>query len=172
MRYRVLGPTQAVRPDGTPVPVGGARLRALLAALALRAGHTVPASALVDDVWADAPPADATGALQALVGRLRRALGADAVASVDGGYRLDARPDDVDVFRFDRLVGEGCRALADGDAAKASAVLADALALWTGDPLADLPERAADGARWEARRLDARRAGAGAALALGRAEQA
>ncbi|MEU1332041.1 BTAD domain-containing putative transcriptional regulator [Streptomyces sp. NPDC005865] len=172
MRYRVLGPTQAVRPDGTPVPVGGVRLRALLAALALRAGHTVPASALVDDVWADEPPADATGALQALVGRLRRALGADAVASVDGGYRLDARPDDVDVFRFDRLVGEGCRALADGDAAKASAVLADALALWTGQPLADLPERAADGARWEARRLDARRAGAGAALALGRAEQA
>ncbi|MEV7191480.1 BTAD domain-containing putative transcriptional regulator [Streptomyces sp. NPDC093510] len=171
MRYRVLGPTRAVRPDGTPVPVGGARLRALLTALALHAGRPVPAPALVDEVWAGEPPADAVGALQALVGRLRRALGADAVVSVDGGYRLGARPDDVDVFRFDRLVGEGGRALADGDAAKAASVLDDALALWTGEPLADLPERTADAARWRARHLDAHRARMTAALALGEGER-
>ncbi|NDZ92381.1 winged helix-turn-helix domain-containing protein, partial [Streptomyces sp. SID10115] len=104
MRYRVLGTTRATRPDGTPVPVGGARLRALLTALALRPGALVPAQTLVDDVWTgDDSPADATGALQALVARLRRALGADAVASADGGYRLHAHPDDIDVFRFDRL---------------------------------------------------------------------
>ncbi|NYV78602.1 SARP family transcriptional regulator, partial [Streptomyces sp. UH6] len=41
MRYRVLGTTQATRPDGTPVPVGGARLRALLTLLALRPGRVV-----------------------------------------------------------------------------------------------------------------------------------
>ncbi|MEU5577685.1 BTAD domain-containing putative transcriptional regulator [Streptomyces huasconensis] len=171
MRYRVLGPTRAVRADGTTVPVGGARLRALLAALALRAGRSVPAAALVDEVWGADPPADASGALQALVGRLRRTLGADSVASADGGYRLCAHPDDVDVFRFDRLVGEGSRALADGDPAKAADLLDDALALWTGEPLADLPDRTADVARWQARRLDARRAGLTAALALGRAAQ-
>ncbi|MGV9879966.1 ATP-binding protein [Streptomyces sp. NPDC003006] len=171
MRYRVLGPARAVRPDGSPVPVGGARLRALLAALALRAGRAVPAPVLVDDVWAAEPPADAAGALQALVGRLRRILGADAVVSVDGGYRLRAGPDDIDVFRFDRLTGEGSRALADGDPAKAAALLDDALALWGGEPLADLPDRTADAARWHARRLDARRAGLTAALALGQAEQ-
>ncbi|WP_223774283.1 BTAD domain-containing putative transcriptional regulator [Streptomyces sp. 135] len=171
MRYRVLGTTRAVRADGTSVPIGGARLRALLAALALRADRAVPAAVLVDEVWGAEPPADASGALQALVGRLRRALGADRVASVDGGYRLCASPDDVDVFRFDRLVGEGGRALADGDPAKASALLDDALALWSGEALADLPDRAADAARWQARRLDARRAGLTAALALGRAEQ-
>ncbi|MEV0259539.1 BTAD domain-containing putative transcriptional regulator [Streptomyces sp. NPDC050732] len=171
MRYRVLGPTRAVRADGTTVPVGGARLRALLTALALHAGRPVPAPALVDEVWTGEPPADAAGALQALVGRLRRALGADAVASVDGGYRLSARPDDVDAFRFDRLVGEGGRALADGDPAKAAAVLDDALALWTGEPLADLPERTADTARLHARHLDARRARTAAALALGEGER-
>ncbi|MEU5895779.1 ATP-binding protein [Streptomyces venezuelae] len=168
MRYRVLGTTRATRPDGTPVPVGGARLRALLTALALRPGALVPAQTLVDDVWTgDDSPADATGALQALVARLRRALGADAVASADGGYRLHAHPDDIDVFRFDRLVADGTRALADGDAAKAATALDDALALWTGDPLADLPERTADAARWQARHLDARRARMTAALALG-----
>ncbi|WP_433455830.1 BTAD domain-containing putative transcriptional regulator [Streptomyces sp. CA-142005] len=171
VRYRLLGTTQVLRPDGTAVPVGGARLRALLGVLALRAGRTVPVGVLVDEVWGADPPADAAGALQALVGRLRRTLGADAVASAEGGYRLTAAPDDVDLSRFERLTGDGLRALADGDPAKAAAVLDDALALWHGPALADLPDHAAEAARWETRRLDALRARHTAALALGHAEQ-
>ncbi|WP_455567359.1 AfsR/SARP family transcriptional regulator [Streptomyces coelicoflavus] len=170
MRYRILGTTQVLRPDGTAVPLGGARLRALLTVLALRAGRAVPAGLLVEEVWDGDPPADALGALQALVGRLRRALGAEAVASADGGYRLTAAPDDVDLHRFDRLSGEGARALADGDPAKAAVVLDDALALWHGPVLADLPDRTADAARWETRHLDALRARHTAALDLGQAE--
>ncbi|MFF4897215.1 BTAD domain-containing putative transcriptional regulator [Streptomyces sp. NPDC001068] len=172
VRYRILGTTQALRPDGTAVPVGGARLRALLTVLALRPGRAVPAGLLVDEVWGEDPPADAAGALQALVGRLRRALGADAVASTDGGYRLAAAPDDIDLHRFERLTGEALRALADGDPAKAAAVLDDALALWHGPALADLPDRTAEAARVDVRRLDALRARHAAALALGHAEQA
>ncbi|MFG2632666.1 BTAD domain-containing putative transcriptional regulator [Streptomyces sp. NPDC048362] len=172
VRYRLLGTTQAIRPDGTAVPVGGARLRALLSVLALRAGRTVPVGVLVDEVWDAGPPADAAGALQALVGRLRRALGATAVASVDGGYRLTAAPDDIDLVRFDRLTADGLRALADGDAPKAAAVLDEALALWQGPALADLPGHTAEAARWESRRLDALRARHAAAVALGQAEQA
>ncbi|MFF4114159.1 BTAD domain-containing putative transcriptional regulator [Streptomyces sp. NPDC001714] len=171
VRYAILGTTQVLRPDGTAVPVGGSRLRALLTVLALRAGRGVPAGLLVDEVWGDEPPADATGALQALVGRLRRALGADAIDSTDGGYRLAAAPDDVDLHRFERLTGEGLRALADGDPAKAATVLDDALALWHGPPLADLPDRTAEAARVDVRRLDALRARHTAALALGQAEQ-
>ncbi|MYT01496.1 MULTISPECIES: BTAD domain-containing putative transcriptional regulator [Streptomyces] len=171
VRYRVLGTTQALRPDGTPVPVGGARLRALLTVLALRPARTLPAAVLVGEVWHGDPPADATGALQALVGRLRRALGADAVESVHGGYRLAAVADDVDAHRFERLAGEGLRALADGDPAKAAVVLDDALALWHGPALADLPDRTAEAARWETRRLDVRRARLTAALSLGQADQ-
>ncbi|MEV7500580.1 BTAD domain-containing putative transcriptional regulator [Streptomyces sp. NPDC093018] len=172
VRYRLLGPTQALRPDGTAVPVGGARLRALLSVLALRAGRTVPVGVLVDEVWGADPPADAAGALQALVGRLRRALGADAVASADGGYRLAAAADDIDLTRFDRLTGDGLTALAEGDPAKAAGLLDDALALWHGQALADLPDRTAEAARWETRRLDAQRARHTAALALGQAEGA
>ncbi|MGW0794869.1 AfsR/SARP family transcriptional regulator [Streptomyces sp. NPDC002692] len=171
VRYRILGTTQALRTDGTAVPVGGARLRALLTVLALRPGRTVPAAVLVDEVWDGDPPADASAALQALVGRLRRALGADAVGSADGGYRLAAAPDDIDLHRFERLAGEGARALADGDPAKAAVILDDALALWHGPALADLPDRAAEAVRWETRRLDVRRARLAAALALGQAEQ-
>ncbi|MFF1445225.1 BTAD domain-containing putative transcriptional regulator [Streptomyces sp. NPDC058295] len=171
VRYRILGTTQALRTDGVPVAVGGARLRALLAVLALRAGRSVPAGLLVEEVWAGDPPADAPGALQALVGRLRRALGAGAIDSAEGGYRLAAAPDDVDLHRFERLTGDGIRALADGDPAKAAVVLDDALALWQGPALADLPDRAAEAARWEARRLDAVRARHTAAIALGQAER-
>ncbi|MFJ7072825.1 AfsR/SARP family transcriptional regulator [Streptomyces sp. NPDC098781] len=171
VRYRILGTTQVLRPDGRPVPVGGARLRALLTVLALRAGRTVPVGLLVDEVWGGEPPADATGALQALVGRLRRALGPDAILSTEGGYRLAAAPDDIDLHRFERLVGDGTRALADGDPAKAAGVLDDALALWRGPALADLPDHTAEAVRQQTRRLDALRARHAAALALGHAEQ-
>ncbi|MFB6553702.1 BTAD domain-containing putative transcriptional regulator [Streptomyces sp. NPDC056405] len=170
VRYRILGTTQVLRPDGTAVPVGGARLRALLTVLALRPGRTVPAGLLVQEVWDGDPPADAPGALQALVGRLRRTLGAGAVASADGGYRLAAGPEDVDLHRFDRLAGEGARALADGDPAKAAVALDDALTLWRGPALVDLPDRTAEAARWETRHLDVLRARHTAALDLGQAE--
>ncbi|MEU3609132.1 BTAD domain-containing putative transcriptional regulator [Streptomyces sp. NPDC035033] len=173
MRYHLLGPTRVTAADGTEPPVGGPRVRALLAALALRPGRAVPVPALVDEVWhGDEPPADAVAALQALVGRLRKALGRDRVRSAEGGYRLAADREDVDLFRFDRLTADGSAALAAGDPGRAAALLDEALALWTGPVLADLPDRHAEAARWEARRLDARRARLGAALALGRAADA
>ncbi|MET9516559.1 BTAD domain-containing putative transcriptional regulator [Streptomyces sp. NPDC002994] len=171
MRYRILGPTQALRDDGTPVPVGGARLRALLTVLALRPGRTVTTGALTGEVWNGEPPADATGALQALVARLRRALGRATIASTDGGYRLCADPEDVDLYRFERLAGEGARALDAGDPGKSAELLDEALALWRGPVLAGLPDRTAEAARWETRRLAARRARLTALLALGRPEE-
>ncbi|NBE54777.1 AfsR family transcriptional regulator [Streptomyces sp. YC537] len=169
MRYSILGTTQAVRADGGPVPVGGARLRALLTVLALSPGRTVPVARLVADVWDGDEPADANAALQALVGRLRRSLGHAAVESADGGYRLSAAPDDVDAHRFERLAGEGARALRDGDPVKATALLDEALGLWRGPALADLPDRLAEVGRLDARHLDARKARLAAALGLGRA---
>ncbi|MFJ8665663.1 AfsR/SARP family transcriptional regulator [Streptomyces sp. NPDC093600] len=172
MRYSVLGPVRVHTADGTSVAVGGPRLRALLTVLALRAGRTVPVAVLVDEVWDGEPPADATAALQALVGRLRRVLGREAVVSAEGGYRLAGGPDDVDAHRFERLVTEGVRSLDTGDPGRAAALLDEALGLWRGPALADLPDRATEAARWEARRLDARRARLGAALALGEAASA
>ncbi|WP_326743174.1 BTAD domain-containing putative transcriptional regulator [Streptomyces sp. NBC_01768] len=172
MRYCILGTTRALRDDGTAVTIGGARLRALLTVLALRPGRTVPAAVLVDEVWDGEPPADAVGALQALVGRLRRAVGHDAIVSADSGYRLAAEPDAVDLHRFERLAGEGARALEEGDPVKARTVLDDALVLWRGPVLADLPDRLTEAARWEARRLDARRNRLRAVLALGRPDEA
>lgn len=172
VRYCILGTTRALRDDGTAVALGGARLRALLTVLALHPGRTVPAGVLVGEVWDGDPPADAAGALQALVGRLRRALGRSAVESVEGGYRLAAEQDAVDLHRFERLAGEGSRALEQGDPVEAVTVLDEALALWGGPPLDDLPDRAAPASRLESRRLGARRARLEALRVLGRADEA
>ncbi|MFG2191299.1 BTAD domain-containing putative transcriptional regulator [Streptomyces sp. NPDC048639] len=172
MRYGILGTTQAHDDDGNPVTLGGVRLRALLTALALEPGRVRTAEALIAEVWGGAPPVDAAGALHALVGRLRRALGHAAVGSVEGGYRLHAERDAVDLCRFERLAGEGARALADGDATGAAALLDEALALWRGPALADLPDSGGAAAGAEARRLEARRCRVAADLDLGRADRA
>ncbi|MEV7444666.1 BTAD domain-containing putative transcriptional regulator [Streptomyces sp. NPDC091204] len=169
MRYAILGTAQAIHDDGTPVGVGGARLRALLTALALRPGRVVPAALLVAEVWDGDPPADAPAALQALVARLRRALGHAAVRSAEGGYQLAADREDVDLYRFERLARAAAETL---DPAEAAARYEEALALWRGPALADLPDPGAESARWETVRMDARRGRLAAALALGQAEQA
>ncbi|MGW1412012.1 ATP-binding protein [Streptomyces sp. NPDC002403] len=141
MRYLILGVTEARDENGTALSVSGTRLRALLAALALRAGRAVPVADLVDDVWAADPPHDAPAALQALVGRLRRVLGRDAVASTQGGYRLTAGPEEIDLYVFERLSRQGAEELDAGDPATAARTLRTALALWRGPALADLPDR-------------------------------
>ncbi|MFD4604130.1 BTAD domain-containing putative transcriptional regulator [Streptomyces sp. NPDC058464] len=174
MRYRILGVAQASDDQGTPIPVGGPRLRALLTVLALHPTRTLTPETLIEEIWAadDDPPQDAPAALQALVGRLRRSLGKGAITSGPGGYRLTAAEDDIDLYVFERQVREGARALAVGDPAAAHRLLTAALALWRGPALADLPDRTAAAARPEALRLEATRARADAALRLGRAVDA
>ncbi|MEV7772447.1 BTAD domain-containing putative transcriptional regulator [Kitasatospora sp. NPDC086791] len=167
MHYGILGTTTAHHDDGTPVPLGGARLRALLAALALRQGRPVPADLLVDEVWDAAPPQDSSAALQTLVGRLRRTVGREEIGSGPAGYWLTGPG--TDLTDFQRLSAEGRRALDAGDHALAAERLRAALALWRGPALADLPDRTGPAVRLEAQREEARRHRITADLGLGRA---
>ncbi|SFW59645.1 BTAD domain-containing putative transcriptional regulator [Amycolatopsis australiensis] len=137
MRVALLGPLRVTDDEGTPIDIGGARLRMLLARLALDAGRAVPADALIDGLWGAGPPADAANALQSLVSRLRKAL-PGPVESGPGGYRLAVTPDDVDAERFERLAADGRRELAAGRDARAAELLTEALELWQGDALADV----------------------------------
>ncbi|MCR3751049.1 BTAD domain-containing putative transcriptional regulator [Lentzea californiensis] len=97
MRVDVLGPLRVVAEDGAPVEVRGKRLRWLLIRLAVEPGTVVAPDRLIADLWPDEPPVDGAAALQSLVSRLRRVLGAAVISSHAAGYRLDAETD-VEVF--------------------------------------------------------------------------
>ncbi|UPK76642.1 winged helix-turn-helix domain-containing protein [Nocardioidaceae bacterium SCSIO 66511] len=132
IEIRLSGTIAALR-DGTPAPIPGTRVRALLAMLALSTGRTVSVSTLSLGLWGDDPPARIRGSLQTYVARLRRVLGANAVATDSIGYRLDLPVDAVDLLRFERL------ASVSDDAADAADRLDAALALWVGDPFGVAP---------------------------------
>ena len=97
MRINLLGPLQLCADTGTPVEVGGARLRRLLIRLALEPGRTVTVGRLSDALWEGEPPARAANALQALVSRLRRAGLVDSVRGAKGGYHLAKEPSVITV---------------------------------------------------------------------------
>lgn len=139
MRIGLLGELEVLDDAGRAVPVAGAKLRALLAVLALHVGRVVPADQLIEALWGDEPPTDARNSLQGLVSKLRRILGAaDLVVMRGDGYALDLPADATDVARFERSAVEGRAMAAAGDLARAVEVLAGADALWRGEALADL----------------------------------
>lgn len=137
----MLGSFEVRTDDGALADVPGARLRGLLVALALRPGHVVPKATLVDWIWGEHPPADATNALHRLVSRLRKALPDRSVEGRTNGYRLTVEPDAVDAVRFERLVGQA----RDDDDPRRVRLLREALALWRGAAMQDvgLPDSAA-----------------------------
>ena len=138
MRVGLLGGLEVLDDDERDVVVAGAKLRALLALLALHAGRVVPAEQIVDALWGEHPPAAVRNGLQGLASKLRRALGsAERVAMRGGGYALELAPEAIDVNRFEQLVGAGQTAAADGDPSRAVALLAEADSLWRGEALAD-----------------------------------
>ena len=154
-----------------PVPVRGAKQRALLALLALRRGQPVSADRLIDVLWGDGQAANPANALQAQIGQLRRTLGAAAILTTEAGYALAAGPDEVDVVRFEQLVAKGQRLAAGGEMAPASAVLGEALGLRRGEPLAEFTYAGffdAERARLDELTLVAIESRAGADLGLGR----
>ncbi|MHA5051778.1 BTAD domain-containing putative transcriptional regulator [Streptomyces sp. SD15] len=168
MRFGILGPLDIRTEDGSPVDPGGPRPRALLTLLLLQAGRTISTERLTDCLYGAAPPAGAVNALQSQVSRLRKRLGPHTeIEAGPTGYRLAVSPDAVDAHRFERLSREGHAALTQGDHTGAAAVLREALALWRGPALADLPDAHAQVSRLEELRLAAVQDRVDAELALG-----
>jgi DNA-binding SARP family transcriptional activator len=140
MRFRVLGPLQVLSSEGWQT-IGARKWRSLLAALLLQPGRTVSVDTLTDAIWGDDPPAKATNLVSIYVLRLRRLLGdpdGQLLVTRAPGYFIRAEPDDVDVARFEELADEGRRTLP-ADPERAAALLGEALQLWTGEALADIP---------------------------------
>ncbi|WP_377644118.1 BTAD domain-containing putative transcriptional regulator [Oryzobacter terrae] len=152
----------------------GPRDRAALQVLVLRQGSPVRADTIAEALWGDDPPASAGKVVQGCVVRLRRALGASAIETTEGGYRLHLHRDEVDAVRFAELVARARTLLAEGQPDRADYVLTRATDLWRGEPFVDLADW--EPARIEAERLmeqrrDAEELGAEVCLALGRHEE-
>ncbi|MGW0522172.1 BTAD domain-containing putative transcriptional regulator [Crossiella sp. NPDC003009] len=156
IEFRVLGPLE-VRAGGRPLVIGAAKQRALLAALLLRAGEEVRVGELVATLWESAPPVNPRAALHTYVNRIRQAMAQPSlIATTEHGYRLDLDPEQLDLFRLRGLIASAERARAAEDREGERAHLAEALALWRGPALADIPSeplRQTDGARLAEQRL-------------------
>ena len=166
MQIRLLGPLE-VRDGERVIALPRRQQRALLAALALRAGEVVSTDRLIAELWGEQAPASATGSLQNTVAALRKLLGRDVLLTQSPGYRLAISRDDVDANRFEALLAEAREA----SPTRKVELLREALELWRGPALADLDEE--EFARLEARSLDELRIGTqedlfDAELALGR----
>jgi DNA-binding SARP family transcriptional activator len=131
--FRILGPLEVVGDEG-PLALGGQKQRALLGLLLMRAGEVVATERLVDQLWGEQPPKTATTSLQNLVSQLRKLLGPDTLVTRPPGYVLQIDVVSLDLGRFEQLVADARGT----DATTRAAKLREALALWRGQPLADL----------------------------------
>jgi DNA-binding SARP family transcriptional activator/Tfp pilus assembly protein PilF len=134
LRVAVLGPLQVSR-DGVAVTVPPGKTALLLTVLALSPGQPVSVDELASWIWGEQLPERVRGALQTLVLRVRGALGATAITTTEGGYRLEIEPGHVDLTRFRQLVTAAGRADGPG---QARGLLDEALGLWRGELLAGL----------------------------------
>ncbi|MFL5929977.1 MAG: BTAD domain-containing putative transcriptional regulator [Gaiellaceae bacterium] len=170
VEVRLLGPLE--------VDVAGRRLelrrnkqRAVLALLALRPGEVVSRDRIVDELWGERPPKAAVASLQNVISDLRKALSPQLLVTQAPGYALALKPEAVDARRFEAAVDDAGAAVGPEDRVR---LLGAALALWRGEPLADVELgtfAAAEASRLEELRAAAREAQLEAELDLGRHAQ-
>jgi DNA-binding SARP family transcriptional activator/DNA-binding beta-propeller fold protein YncE len=141
VEFRILGPVEVVS-DGRVVALGSLKQRALLALLLLHVNEVVSRERLTEDLWAERAPETAAASLHTYVSQLRKLLEARngeprVLLTRAPGYLLALDPDQLDLTRFERLAREGKHELAVNDAQAAAGILAEALSLWRGPPLAE-----------------------------------
>jgi DNA-binding SARP family transcriptional activator len=141
--FGLLGPLR-VRDGTRQVSVSAPRQRVLLAALLLNAGQVVSLGTLAETLWEGGSPAGARGALHSAVQRLRSTLdpsGASLIETRPPGYLIQVDDARLDVREFGVLAARGHTAAAAGAWAQAASLLREALGLWRGEPLADVPSQ-------------------------------
>ena len=130
MGIELLGP---LRVDGTVVSLQR-RDQVVLSALAVRAGDVLSADQLAEASWGETPPSSWPKQIQGSVLRLRRALGAESIATTTAGYRLTVANGDLDCRRFEELIARGRALAVDGELDRAAMAFGRALELWRGAP--------------------------------------
>nr|AFU65883.1 DacT1 [Dactylosporangium sp. SC14051] len=146
MIFRVLGPLEVIINGQSETPTAH-KVRWTLGLFLLRANQVVDRAAIIDELWGEHPPRSAVTTAQTYVYQLRkkfhrhfRNLGSgELIETRPPGYVLRVDPGEIDAFRFERLSEEGQALLAAGHAEQAARRLREALSLWRGPVLADLP---------------------------------
>ncbi|GAA1936291.1 AfsR/SARP family transcriptional regulator [Kitasatospora viridis] len=142
MIFGILGPLLVEDSEG-PRTLAAPKQRVLLASLLLRPNRVVPVADLLDRLWGEHHPASATATLHNHVARLRRSLGSEAGARVRTrapGYLVEILDDrELDLARFQELRTTAAAAAQEGDLHRAAALLRQALGLWRGNALSDVP---------------------------------
>jgi len=130
--------------DGTHMPLGAPKQRAVLAMLVINRNRPVSVDSLTNAVWGLDPVPAARTSIQSYVSTLRRLLrtaGVDpyaVLASAPPGYRLSVADTQCDLGRFVSGKTAGTQAAAAGRFEEASAHLSAALGEWRGPVLHDL----------------------------------
>ena len=138
--FCLLGPL-LVRSGGAAVPVQRGKQQAVLAALLLRAGKVVSLDELAEILWESEQPPSARVTIRNYVMRLRQALadtGGSRISTQPPGYLIRVEPDELDVARFESLLGAAREAARDSSWDTAAAQSRAALLLWRGEPLSDV----------------------------------
>src|ERR671934_2277048 len=104
--FRLLGPLKA-SVGGEPIRLAAPKPRALLALLLLNRNRVVPTERLIDELWGDEPPTQATKTLQVYVSQLRKALGPERLVTRAPGYELRVADGELDLDRFEEIVRTG-----------------------------------------------------------------
>lgn len=175
-RFRILGPLE-VWTGQAWTGIGAPKWRSLLAVLLINDGRVVPTGRLIAELWDDSPPAGATNLVSIYALRLRRLIGDEhgrVLRTRAPGYQLVLEPGDLDASRFEMLAAEGRQALSGQATERGADLLAQALGLWRGDALVDVPPSplvTAEAGRLELARLDAQELRIGADIGCGRHAQ-
>jgi DNA-binding SARP family transcriptional activator/streptogramin lyase len=145
MDVNILGSLEIRGREGREIRLPAGREQSLFVLLLIHRGDVVSTDRIVEALWGERAPGTAMKAVQGYVSHLRRALepeheSADArgpLVTQSPGYALRADSIAVDATRFERLAGDGRRALEDESAGDAVLLLDEALALWRGPALAE-----------------------------------
>src|SRR3989442_360599 len=120
MEFRILGPLE-VWEAGQAVTLSGAKPRALLAILLIHANRVVAADRLIDLLWDETPSDTVNNTLQVCVSKLRRNLEPghvhgsphQVVIGQPPGYLIRVDREQLDLTKFESLVGEARQSMAD-----------------------------------------------------------
>ncbi|MGW8970464.1 AfsR/SARP family transcriptional regulator [Streptomyces platensis] len=142
VKIKLLGTLEVSR---TP-EMTAAKLRQVLALLAVNTNTMVTTEQLIDELWPFNPPSTVKTVVQTYVYQLRKLFGdafgashgAELLLTRPGGYVLAVPRENVDIFQFQDIVERGREALRRGEVVRAADLLRAALSLWRGPALADV----------------------------------